>query len=389
MDVRRDYPDISNRLEHCAPGRSPGTGDASVTRNRGVVLAVCVALFLSARSWGFGDTVPGTRTGDSGEAAAAETMEVDTDRDWTSEKVTQTLLVNTFVPGVAQYRLGCREEALLLAAGLPMTVIGMGITTYVSLLRLGGIEYGLSRDPNGTTFARYTGDPAAAERWLLYAGTVSSLYGALLTTYSNYAAVRDFADMGLLSATPVRRGRDSLGSLVVAPFVARHVAHPSVWPVLMLSLLQSVDWSGFQQIGSFFDRERVSFAGVEVPPLAGLALRVATAAAMVLPNATWEEIAYRGTSLEQRGAVLSSIGFGAAHLSNVLAPNVAIGDTVLQSLFATAFGAYAAEVVRRDGFRLHRAVALHFWNNVTALVLNYLIDPDAAPDFSLSIRVSG
>jgi membrane protease YdiL (CAAX protease family) len=140
-------------------------------------------------------------------------------------------------------------------------------------------------------------------------------------------------------------------------------------------------------MGRYFRRGRVEFLGYPVTPLTGFGLEVLLAGVLVTANAVWEELSYRGLGLQVNGTVYSSLSFGFAHLTNMLVPGVTVEDTVLQTLFATAFGFYAADRVQRREDGLERMIALHFWNNLLSLVLSYLADPESEQVFIISLRV--
>jgi hypothetical protein len=82
------------------------------------------------------------------------------------------------------------------------------------------------------------------------------------------------------------------------------------------------------------------------------------------------------------GPTASALTFGAIHLGNVFVPpdpdtpwhdpgNVM--DVVAQSAFATCFGFYANILTTGDSYRLQRPIALHYWNNVFAMTMGYLL----------------
>jgi hypothetical protein len=164
----------------------------------------------------------------------------------------------------------------------------------------------------------------------------------------------------------------------------KNLVNAEVLPVLFLSVFGAMRPSDLLAVDDYFRRRRVPFLGWSVSPWAGLGLRVVTAWALVTANATWEEVAFRGTSLERTGVWVSSLSFGTAHLGNMVLPEVSVEEALLQSLFATGFGVYAAAMTVRADYGLQRAVAAHFWHNMIALTLGYLVDPDAP--LVLSVR---
>lgn len=229
----------------------------------------------------------------------------------------------------------------------------------------------------------------ARSQWLFYSGITLSLYGSLLSAYSQYAAVRDLTDRAPPTDPPAKRtGRESLPALLAAPFTPRHVLCYDVLPILALTTANSLAGYDPARIVEYFRRDTVPFMGTEVRPGVGLVLRVATSLVLVTANAAGEEILFRGLTLEQSGPVISSLSFGLAHLSNALVPDVPIEDTVLQTIFALGFGFYAADRTMGAGYRFERMVALHFWNNLIAFTLGYLLDPEAQQGLSIGCRAA-
>ena len=75
------------------------------------------------------------------------------------------------------------------------------------------------------------------------------------------------------------------------------------------------------------------------------------------------------------------------HLPNMLIPNVSVEETVIQSVFAALFGYYAASRTIANDYDFSRMAALHFWHNVTAMTLSYLIEPERSLTFSIGINM--
>ena len=301
----------------------------------------------------------------------------------------EMMLRNLLLPGLAQHDLGNDKEARFFYAALPLSAIGMGMTIAGFAGFTDGVSLELERIDGQTYLFKYAEEPPSEARLLLLGGTILSLYGNLLATYSNYAAHRDFVDTyGHPSgALPVRTGRDGLLDLMLAPFRPRSLLNADVLPVLGLMTMSYLAVEDFQTIINFFRRDTVPFLGFEVPPAAGIGLQLATSLLFVTANACWEEIAYRGLSLETAGKAFSSLSFGLAHLGNLLMPGVSVEGTLLQTLFATAFGFYAADVAERQRYRLERVVTLHFWNNVASMVLGYLSNPEENQVFQIGISL--
>ena len=293
------------------------------------------------------------------------------------------LLINSLVPGYAQHQLGQRREAWLYYPSLPLTVAGLAFTTlYLADLQDTGLERWVREDGRTYVLRSTGGEPG--DPLLFAAGVSLSLYGTLLASYSSWAALRDVHDR---ASTGRRTGREGLGQLLVAPFRWRNLSHPSVFPVLPLIVLAGVAGKDLTPAREYFQRDSVSFLGFDMPPAAALALRLAGTMGLVAANATWEEIQYRGTLLEASGPTRSALSFGAAHLPNIFVPDAAIEDVALQSLFATLFGLHAARATVANGYNFEPMVALHFWNNVAAFMLDYILGPELA-SASIGLSVS-
>ena len=252
------------------------------------------------------------------------------------------------------------------------------------------VELGVFNEEGRTYFLRPQEIPGGSgSQWLYYSGITLVLYGNLLSAYSQYAAARDLTDrVPALAASAKRTGRESLPALLAAPFTPRHVLTHDVLAILALTTASSLAGSDPARILEFFRRDTVPFMGSEVSPGTGLLLRLATSLVLVTANAAGEEILFRGLTLEQSGPVVSSLTFGLAHLPNALLPGVPIEDTVLQTLFALGFGFYAAGRTVEAGYRFERMVALHFWNNILAFTLGYLLDPEGQQNLSIGYRAA-
>lgn len=292
------------------------------------------------------------------------------------------MLKNILVPGTAQLALGQKKEAMVYLFSLPLTLIGNGLSLYAVVSRLGGIRIDVETAGRETFLSRYIDEEEAFDEIFLYAGLTLSLYGSLLSNYSQYAAHRDYLDR-YSPASRVREGREGLSELLFAPFLPRNVFTIDVLPALMLFSLSDIAGEDLSLIGDFFSRDSAPFMGFEFKPWAALGLQTLSSILLVWANSTWEEVAFRGLSLEVNGPVYSSLTFGFSHLGNMIMPGVSVEDTILQSFFATAFGFYASEQVKRNGYKLNRMVALHFWHNVLAFTLGFLFDPDGSSGLSV------
>ncbi len=301
------------------------------------------------------------------------------------------MLRNSFLPGTAQLAMGQTAEGIVYLASVPLQAAGLGILVYQALAYSGRTELGWFPEEGRTYLTRFTEtDPYLANPWLAFAGITLSLYGNLLSAYSQHAAHRDWVDRfgDPAGLQPVRTGRESLLRLLAAPWTPHNVLSFDTLVALSFTVGGSLSGGDFARMGAYFQRETVPFFGREVTPAQGLGLRLATAILLVTANAASEEILFRGSLLEQRGVTTSSLSFGLAHLPNAIIPGVALEDTVLQTVFALGFGFYAAQSTVARGYNYERMVALHFWNNVLAFVLGYLVDPESQSYLGIGFRAA-
>jgi membrane protease YdiL (CAAX protease family) len=301
------------------------------------------------------------------------------------------MLRNSLLPGTAQLAMGETLEGIVYLASLPLQLAGLGLVAYQTVRVAADAEVGVFREDGRTYFLRETDSSrSAADQWLFYGGMTLSLYGNLLSAYSQYAAHRDYVDrygdpLGLAAR---RHGRETLPELLVAPWLPRYALSEEVLVALALTAAGSMGGGDFARIGDYFQRDTVPFMGAPVTPLAGLALRLATSVLLVTANAVSEEILFRGALLERSGVTASSLSFGLGHLPNALFPGVALEDTLLQTVFALGFGFYAARSTVANGYDFRRMAALHFWNNMLAFTLAYLVDPESQRELSIGFRAA-
>ena len=181
-------------------------------------------------------------------------------------------------------------------------------------------------------------------------------------------------------------GTLTMADYLTAPFQPQFVFNFDVFPVFPLLELYPTTFDDWKKVGGFFQRNRVDFLGNKVSPGLGLGLTAAGAMTLVAANAALEEIAFRGILLDRMGVVGSSLVFGANHLINAFAlPNFSFEEAGQQAAFATLFGLYTASRTEANGGDFRRMIALHYWHNVTTLVLGYLVDPDHAQLFEITV----
>jgi len=221
-------------------------------------------------------------------------------------------------------------------------------------------------------------DSAAMGGWAFPAGTLIGEIGLSQTAYSYYAFLRDFYDSRTDPDKSLRRGRESYAEILLAPFDPKNVFSLDILPVLGYAIIPSIDAESARAIADYWSRDSVSFMGASMSPGAALAAETAYAMALNLFVASFEETFFRGILLERWGLAASSLAFGAIHLSNLLLLDPSSFDDVwsvsMQALSATAIGFYLGYVTRREGYDLRKAVTLHYWNNIIAFVLPFMIN---------------
>ena len=301
----------------------------------------------------------------------------------------EVMLKNALVPGFGFRMLGNDKEAYLYYAALPLNVIGVGLVSAAVFLDGNTPVLEMDQRDGLTTVTGYKNELTPVSKVLLASGIGLSLYGNLLAAYSSYAVHTDYGERyGFPDGiTPAEEGRIPLIDVIAAPFRPAHVFNIDVLPIIGLATLGSFSVEDYMAMGDYFKRDQVFFLGYPVTPLAGLGLELLLAGCLVTANAAWEELVYRGVGLQVNGPVYSSLSFGFAHLANMLVPGATVEGTLLQTLFATAFGFYASDKVLRGQDGLERMIALHFWNNVLYTLLKFLADPDSGTGFTIKIRV--
>ena len=303
---------------------------------------------------------------------------------------TRMMLANALLPGTAQRQLGKADEALRYYPSLPMSVVGAGMIVAATIVGDGELAFDLESNESGSYLVRYTGEESLATELLVYGGLILSLYGNLLSAYSSYGAHRDFVDIygDPFRSTPYVSGRLSLRDAFFAPFKPEHVFSIDVLPMLGLMTLGGFSIDEWRSILSYFNHTRVDFFSIPVSAAAALLGQSLISTLMTTATAAWEELMFRGLSLEVNGSVHSSVSFGLSHLANMLVPGVSVEETLAQSIYATAFGFYAADRVLQRNFRIERMIALHYWHNFLSLLLGFMADPESEKGLSIKYIIS-
>ncbi|MEK7434215.1 MAG: hypothetical protein AABZ74_13880 [Cyanobacteriota bacterium] len=284
------------------------------------------------------------------------------------------LAINSLLPGYAQFTLDKKDEGnFYMYTSVPLLLVGQGLLLYY-FNEKGGINIFPYTENDKHYLVRFGNNTKNDKDLLLYSGLLLSLYGTLISTYSSYSYHRDFSDLNFKNN--LKKGKENLGDLVLAPFKAENVFNFDFFPMYPLTALGQVTPTDIKKISDFWKKDKVPFMGANVAPWQGLLLELITAGLLIFANATWEEINYRGILLETSGLASSSLNFGLAHAPNVLYPNTSIEETSLQTVFATLFGFYAAHKTEENNYDFRRMIALHFWHNITSASLSYMSEPE-------------
>lgn len=276
------------------------------------------------------------------------------------------------IVGYWQFKKGDPLGGAIGIASIPM-VIGGSLLVADYLKGFGEPTFAPSTQ-NGLNYLLYKDAYYnSPDKWKLYLGSVLALagtYAYVSTLYRGYVGYNQEFGLGLKDAPP-----EGPVGLLLSPFRPKEVFNFQVFPVFpLLAFLGSggIDW---QKFNSFFQSKEVPFMGTRVSPGGGVALMGLSAAVMVGFNAAWEEIFFRGVAQDRMGFVGQSLLFGATHGLNVTAPNTSIEGTANQVIFATLFGLYAGYQVKLSRRNITKMIALHFWHNVTSMLLSYITDP--------------
>lgn len=215
----------------------------------------------------------------------------------------------------------------------------------------------------------------AGRDWERGLGEAASTIGMSAIGYSYFAWERQVTNSRIASS--LRRPEESYLTLLTAPYRAANVLRWDTLGLVGLETAASYSPSDWAAMYSYFSKPRVDFFGARVSPLAGLALVSSFSLSVNLFVAVGEESLFRGFGNDAFGVIASSILFGLSHLSNgfiysqekTAHPWLTAG---VQAAFAGIFGFYASYVNAQDGYSLQRSISLHYWNNVAAMILDYL-----------------
>jgi hypothetical protein len=307
------------------------------------------------------------------------------------------LSLNNFVPGTAQLALGKYDEGTLYLSSLPLLVGGSILACYglgifnSSYYNIGYLSNHLYVKTNNLDYYWY--DPSFynnSNKWMVYVGFLATEIGGLFYAYSQYDAQREINNryhLNLSGSKTNSYAPEGLLELAAAPWKPENVFSWDVIPVLPLLLVAEYSVSDFQNIGNYFHQNTVRFFNAPVSPLAGLGLVLASAMILNTAVAPFEEISFRGISLNNDGQLGSSLYFGGMHLANMIMPNVSVEETIQQAVFATLYGFYSSQKTLENNFDFQKMIAFHFWNNVISMALDYMINPDKQLYFCITVPI--
>lgn len=296
------------------------------------------------------------------------------------------LLINTIVPGYWQLKQGNTGEGVLYMSSLPL----YGVACYFLIDYLFSFEdIPEPRTIGNKHYLLYSDEfQTHPDKWKLFLAIMAASGSSLLNSYSQYAAQEDYFSVTNSDYIKKYGSKLDFGEILLAPWQPENVFNFDVFPVYPLLALSQLDSSNIYDVANYFNRESVSFLGWEVPPLAGFSLALGSSILLANMSTLAEEITFRGHLLRENGIHLSSITFGGLHSMNMLNVNTSVEGVAMQTLFATLFGYYAAYQTEKNGYDFRRMIALHFWHNVTAMTINYLINPDENYFFSINVNIS-
>ncbi len=302
------------------------------------------------------------------------------------ERTYADLLVNSLLPGYWQLKAGDTSEGLLYMSSLPLS--GLGYYFLIDFFFNAGDFY-QNYTVGERTYLLYSENWLSGDdRWKLYTGVLLSAAGSFLSAYSSYAAEEDFYIQHNKVYTELYGEALTAADLLAAPWQPENIFNFDFFPAYPMFALSGVTVDEWSSAGSFFTRDSVPFMGADMHPAAATSLALLSSVLLANFSTVTEELVFRGHLLRQSGIHFSSLYFGAAHLPNMLIPDTSVEDTLVQTAFATLFGYYASVKTAENGYDFRRMIALHFWHNVTAMTLGYIIDPESPFLFTIGGNLS-
>ena len=303
-------------------------------------------------------------------------------------KIDSDLFVNSIIPGYWQIQNNDVAEGILYMSTLP-NLAASTILMMDYLLPIFRNEDTHFIENNNSNYIFYTESAwNGPDVWKRFASILGVTVSSLFYSYSNYEAKEEYYRLIDDHYFLEYGGKFSLLEFITSPWQPEHLFNFDFFPAYPLFALLGYNPTSYKNIPSFFERETVPFLGGEIHPAGGAILAFGSSILLSSMVAVTEEITYRSHYLRENGLTISSITFGAAHLPNMINPNVSIENTIYQTLFATLFGYYAGYQTEKNGYDFRRMIALHFWHNVTVFSLNYLIEPDTDLSFTIGATLS-
>jgi membrane protease YdiL (CAAX protease family) len=218
--------------------------------------------------------------------------------------------------------------------------------------------------------------------------TTSSMDAAafFLTSYGNFSTIYRASEYILGDKSAL-----SIGECLAAPFTVTDSKDILVASTLGLLTLSSYKNSS-KEISAYFKASTVKYWGMDLNPYTALGAVIGTSAAISLFSTTTEELFFRqlifsdnylgGDGLgEAANIAISAVLFGSIHLGNLLVVKPTwenISPILEQTVYATLMGGVLGYVYLSDSSTNHKeglqkAMMMHFWNNVLAFSLNYVV----------------
>jgi membrane protease YdiL (CAAX protease family) len=204
--------------------------------------------------------------------------------------------------------------------------------------------------------------------------------GQDLWLYGIYAAYRD-ARRALGNAGYTQPIPDELfGDLVLAPFSPAAIALEVALPVAAAVGLQ-LALATFSTGETIFHNASIDTLFGALPPGGALLVHLPAFALIAMAAAVGEEALFRGyfeAGLDEwfgpiAGTIITALLFAAVHLLN---PNPGTVADVLVGLGVRgALGAYLGWLFEKDGHRLAKGVAFHFWYDFLLIGGTYVMRP--------------
>ena len=307
---------------------------------------------------------------------------------------TKMMLLNTFVPGTAQFTLGQGRAGMMYVWSLPVTLAGGGLFLYTLTQHLDGLHFNVLKDERGETTVVQFGkrELDTVDYALLFSSSALMVYGLMLGAYSQYEAHRVWMDTygkGRMEPAGSKKKRLlPLSNALGAPFLPRNFLSFEVIAPLTFTTSSRLMGTDFNDIDSFFRSSEVDFWNISISPWGGLAMALGSGVLFSLAAAVTDEAVFRGVLMDRTGPVTSSIFFGFSRMGNILIPARSAERTIIGSLEGLGFGLYSAMITRKEEYNFEKSIALHFWNNLSAYIISYISGRETETCFTLGYRAA-